>query len=135
MFVFLRNDGMKVKHVLKFYFTAAAADERLDRLILKRATSVGGGRDAYECAERVAELVEKKMALGDFYRFLDGVMRAFSESERGVLREYAFSPREAREGEKAREAHRLAVAFARRIKGCGERFREGIAAMRDFCFW
>lgn len=96
---------MKVKHVLKFYFTAGAAEERLDRLILKRATSIGGGRDAYECAERVAELVEKKMALGAFYRFLDGVMRAFSESERGVLREYAFSPREAREGEKIGRAH------------------------------
>ena len=126
---------MKVKHVLKFYFTACAAEERLDRLILKRATSIGGGRDAYECAERVAELVEKKMALGAFYRFLDGIMRAFSESERGVLREYAFSPREAREGEKAREAHRLAVAFARRIRGCLKRYGEGIAAMCEVCFF
>lgn len=79
--------------------------------------------------------MEKKMALGAFYRFLDGVMRAFSESERGVLREYAFSPREAREGEKAREAHRLAVAFARRIRGCLKRYGEGIAAMCEVCFF
>lgn len=126
---------MKVKHVLKFYFTAGDAEKRLDRLILKRAVSCGGGRDAYECAERVAGLVEKKMALGEFYRFLDGAMRPFSVDEREVLRRYAFSPRMAMEGDLPREAHRLAVAFARRIRGCGGRYGEGIAAMCEVCFF
>lgn len=132
-FITAEADKMKVKAILKFYFTAEEAFANVDRLIYKNAFSVSATRGAYDCAEEVANLIYKKGALAELWNFLDGVIKKFSDGERDVLGAYALSPRMRRDD--GREEHRLAVAFARRIKGCGERFREGIAAMRDFCFW
>lgn len=133
MFAFCRQYGkMKVKAILKFYFTAEEAERRLDRLIYKKAFSVNAARGAYECAEEVAELVSKKGELCSLWSFLDGAVAKFSEGERETLRNYALSPRQ--KGERGREAHRLAVAFARRIRGGAQAYSEGLKVMAELCF-
>lgn len=132
---------MKVKAILRFYFTAERVEAMLDRLIYKKALSVSAGRGAYECAEEVAELVEKKGELCEFAVFLGRALSKFSARELEVLKRYAFSPRRSEVeivqegGDGAAEAHRLAVAFARRIRGGAEKYSDGMRVAAEFCFW
>ena len=118
---------MKVKKLLRFYFTAAKAEKLLGDLILHKAVRAEFARGAEEGAEEVAELVEKKAAMCGFYRRLDGVMNTFCERERAELQSYAFAA-----GGRESEQHRLAVAFARRIRGKIGADDGGLAAAMEF---
>lgn len=125
---------MNVKKVLKFYFTADRAERLIDALIARRAYAFDFTRCAERCAEEVACLVHKKGEMCRFYNYVDGAAETFTAEERGVLRRYALLRGKRPVGEEGREMHRLAVAFARRIRGCGEHFAEGIAAAMEFSF-
>lgn len=120
---------MKLKAILKFYFKPEEAEARFNRLICCKAYSVNSSRGAYDCAVAVAELLHKKGELCALWGFLNGAAEKFTEGELKTLKEYAFSPR--RRGSEGRETHRVAVAFARRIKGVTERFAEGFKVMEE----
>lgn len=117
---------MKVKKLLRFYFAADGALRFIDNLIMARAAKIEFYRSAEECAAKVAELVEKKAAICNFYALLDGEMEQFTERERGVLRRYASG------SGRDREEHRLAVAFARRLRGRISAEDGGLAAAMEF---
>lgn len=119
---------MKVKKLLRFYFTAESAVRLIDNLIIRKAVRAEFCRGAEECAEEVAELVSKKADMCDFYRCIDGVMNMFCEGERAVLENYAMS------NTKGREEHRLAVAFARKMRGLIGADDKGLAAAMEFSF-
>ena len=104
----------------------------MNRLITKKAFSVNAARNAFDCAEEVAELVCKKSQLCALWGFLDRAAEVFGEGELGILKHYAFSPRSG--GEEGRAERRLAVKFARRIRGgAGER-AEGRKWWGGLCF-
>ncbi len=120
---------MRLKAILKFYFKPEEAETRLNRLICHRAYSLNSSRGAYDCAVAVAELLHKKGELCVLWGFLNGAAEKFSDGELEKLKEYAFAPR--RRGSEGREMHRLAVAFARRIRGGTERFAESFRVMEE----
>ncbi len=125
---------MKVKKLLKFYFNAGRAEKLIDRLIYKKATSVNFARPADDCAEEVAELVKKKAEMCAFYGFLKGAVSAFSEEEMKELKRYSVSGSAAFGKDEGRAVRRLALKLARRLKGCSEKYSEGIAAAFDLSF-
>ncbi len=125
---------MNVKKVLKFYFGADRAEGLLDRLILKKAYSADCTRGAQQCAEEVAKLVQAKCEMCRFYGFIDRVLARLNERERGVLEKYATRSAASLAPEECREAHRLSVAFARRIKGCSEKFAAGLRIALCYSF-
>lgn len=122
---------MKVKKLLKFYFTAERAERLIDNLICKKASSVSFTRSACDCAEEVADLVKKKAEMCAFYFYVSGVLNLFSEEERQTLKKYAFGRTDACDETELRTARRLALKLARRLRGCSEKYSEGIAAAFD----
>ena len=124
---FMDGREMKVKKLLRFYFTAERAERLLDDLIISKAVRAEFARGAQDCAEEVAALVKKKADMCAFYGCLEGVMNTFREGERAVLENYAL-----RAGGRDGESHRLAVAFARRLKGKITLYDEGLAAAMEY---
>ncbi len=125
---------MKVKTILKFYFTAEETLGRLDGLIYKKAFSVNWARSAGDCAEEVAGLVRKKGELCWLARSVGDIVRTFGEGEVKALRRYALGAGRP-SAEERRENHRLAVAFARRANRAADSWREGLEAAAEYVFF
>ena len=121
---------MKVKTLLKFYFMPERAEERLNRLICRKAFAAYSARGALRCAEEVAELVRKKGELCSLWGFLDGAARRCADGELETLKVYALS---GQRGAGA-EGRRLAAAFARRVRGGSARHGEGLGLMSELDF-
>lgn len=126
--VYAGSAAMKIKILLRFYFSAGSLNDALDRLITHLAVSSGldiyGGCAAY--AECIFGIVEVKQKLSELWGRLDGVLQKMTERDRRTLRRYA-ALRTGVKGEEKREIHRAAVKFARRagglVSGGGEFYR------------
>lgn len=120
--------AMKIKNLLRFYFSAGSLNDALDRLITHLAVSSGldtyGGCELY--AERISAIVADKQKLSELWARLDGVISNMTERDRQTLKAYAALRVGAKGGEK-KEFHRAAVKFARRagglVAGGGEVFK------------
>lgn len=110
--------AMKIKFLLRFYFSAGSLNDALDKIITHLAVSSGldiyGGCARY--AERIFDIVETKRKLSCLWERLDGVLQKMTERDRQTLKNYA-ALRTGVKGEEKREIHRAAVKFARRAGG------------------
>lgn len=77
---------LKLKKVLRFYFSADKLERTINGLIMKYACAA----DCQSSAERICTLIEEKIELSVFWNYIDGIMRGLSDEERNSLREYAF---------------------------------------------
>ncbi|MCM1438131.1 MAG: hypothetical protein NC131_02810 [Roseburia sp.] len=109
---------MKIKNLLRFYFSAGSLNDALDSIITRIAISSGsdfyGGGAAY--AERISDLIDDKRVLSGLWARLDKVISGMTERDRQTLKRYA-SLRSGVAADEKREIHRAAVKFARRAGG------------------
>ena len=125
---------MKVKRLIKFYFSAESLNKTLDNLIatvaLKSDEWVGNGE---KCAEKICGLISAKDRLQELWAYLDGVMEKLTLRDRDVLRLYGGL----RVGikrfpvDEAREIRRAAVKFSRHAVNVG-RFTEGVRLVNSY---
>ena len=109
---------MKIKTLLRFYFSAGSLNEALDNLITRLAVTSGldiyGGGAAY--AERISDIGADKQSLSELWGRLDGIISKMTERDRLTLKSYAALRTGVKGGEK-KEIHRAAVKFTRRAGG------------------
>ena len=109
---------MKIKRLLRFYFSAGSLNRALDNIITRLALS--SGQDVYsgceEYFDKICKLLEDKRRLGELWARLDGVLGNMTEGDRAALKLYAAA-RVGVKGDEKREIHRAAVKFARRAAG------------------
>lgn len=107
---------MKVKRILRFYFSAEKLNSAVDNLILKRACAPCA--DGREGAERICGLIGEKQELQRFWGYLDGIIGKLAKEDIRSLGEYAAI----RCGVKSLEREdnlrlkRAVVKFTRRVK-------------------
>ncbi len=118
---------MKVKMLLRFYFSAQRIDAAINNLIFTQARApsafVGGGEAAME---KIIYLIADKDALGDLWAYLHQVMTAFVQDEQ-VLRAYAFR----RKREDALLTRRVVMRFRRHAWGYA-RFSEALKILPQY---
>lgn len=109
---------MKIKLLMKFYFSAGSLNGALDNIITNLA--LAAGRDVYAGCEKyfgkISRVVEDKRTLQELWARLDGILGKMTEKDRAALRGYAAA-RGCVKGEVKKEIHRAAVKFARRAAG------------------
>lgn len=125
---------MKIKRLLKFYFSADSLERAFDKLIVARACSSGANlADGAECAEYLIELIWEKSELQRLWAYLDGVIAGLSERDCRTLRTYS----QMRYGltsvdaERRKEIRRAAVKFRRRARRT-EDFYAGVALVGKY---
>lgn len=114
---------MKVKGILRFYYSAESLERAIDNLILKTACA-SGGRDGIADAEKVCALIGEKAELSRLWNYLDSAVAPLTERDKKSLEEYAAM----RCGlsklgcEERKEIRRALVKFTRRVR-----------RLNDFC--
>lgn len=127
MFVFVRfyfggtrlgRAEVKIKKLLRFYYSADSLNKALDNLIMRLALAAGedvfSGCGRY--AERIASVIDVKQKLGGLWARLDEIISAMTEGDRLTLKKYA-SMRVGPGCADKKEIHRASVKFARRAGG------------------
>ncbi|MDE7214893.1 MAG: hypothetical protein K2N68_03560 [Clostridia bacterium] len=122
---------MKVKRVLKFYYSAEKLNETLDKTITRLALrSADYSEKAESFAEKICKVIETKKNFAALYGYLNEIMCGFCESEIKTLEYYA----KLRKGiltlpdGTRREVKRVVTKFTRKCRGL-ERFKEGLKAV------
>lgn len=119
---------MKIKMLLKFYFTAEALNEQLDKLITYNACRAAEG-----CFEKITDLIEDKRALCNLMNYLESVFDKLTNEDRAVLESYArmrvgiLSLRD----ELRREIKRAVMKFTRKLNYIG-RHEEEICVLKKY---
>lgn len=125
---------MKSKRILKFYFFADGLNGALDNYIMKLAVSSGDPvRGGEYFARKICSIIEEKSALGELWQYLDGVLGAFSKSEKRILRFYGATRRGISSFTQAerREIKRVTVKFSRHAAGLA-RFAQGLELLGKY---
>ncbi len=129
-----KDKEMKLKRVLKFYFSAEKLNRALDDIITRNAlASADFTVSAKYCAEKICKVIETKKSLSALYGYIDGVMCGFKDGEKKALGYYASLktgilalPDDAR-----REIKRVLSKFSRRSGGI-LRFGDGLCAVNAY---
>ena len=109
--------NIKLKRVLRFYFSAGSLNVALDNIITRLASTswqdVCGGEHTFD---RVNTLIEVKEELKEFWARLNGVMEKFPRPDFEALKKYAslrtgVAPSDKEERQKI---HSALVKFRRR---------------------
>lgn len=125
---------MNGKRLLKFYFGADGLNRALDNIMIKHAMSSGDylrGGEYY--AEKIFAVISAKDELSKLWRYLDGVIASFKDSEKKVLKFYGGM----RGGiaklsqEERREIKRVTVKFSRRARSV-ERFESAVNLVKKY---
>ncbi len=122
-----KGRAVKIKHLMRFYFSAGSLDRAFDNIITRLALSAG--QDTYAGCEKyfdkICKICEDRRKLSQLWARLDGVISNMTERDRATLKYYAAVRTKIKDGDK-KEIHRAAVKFARRagglLKGGGELF-------------
>ena len=125
--VHAKGRAVKIKSLMRFYFSAGSLNRALDNIITRLALS--SGQDVYagceEYFDKIVKVLSDKRSLGELWARLDGVMSNMTERDRAALKFYAAA-RCGVKGDEKKEIHRAAVKFARRAAGllrsCSELF-------------
>lgn len=123
--VHAKGRAVKIKSLMRFYFSAGSLNRALDNIITRLALS--SGQDTFagceEYFDKICKVLEDKRSLSELWARLDGVLCNMTERDRATLKFYAAA-RGGVKGEEKREIHRAAVKFARRadslLKSCSE---------------
>ncbi|MDE6557999.1 MAG: hypothetical protein K2K39_02720 [Clostridia bacterium] len=106
---------MKIKKLLRFYYSAGSLNGALDNIIMHVALSAGGdtfsGCEAY--ADKIADIIGAKAKLADLWARLNTVLCDMTDRDVKALKRYA-ALRTGVDGEEKREIHRAVVKFTRR---------------------
>lgn len=120
-----KGRAVKIKQLMRFYFSAGSLNRALDNIITRLA--LASGQDVYagceEYFDRICRVVEDKRKLSELWARLDGVLCNMTVRDRETLKFYAEA-RTGIKGDMKREIHRAAVKFARRAAGLLKSFGE-----------
>lgn len=121
---------LKVKALLRFYFSADALERHLNNLIYKRALRSFAGSCAAE-AEEVIGIISAKEELSLLWDYLDGVLSAMPPEDVSVLKGYARMRRGIARlsAEEQRAVRRAAVKFTRRAGRGLVRYRRAVCIL------
>ncbi len=114
---------MKIKRLLKFYFSADELEYALNRLINWYALRSVNGEECDEIIDRILAVTDDKYGLSVLWNALDGAVSKLTEADRETLARYAamrVGVNHLADGER-REIHRAVVKFSRRAKSAIER--------------
>ncbi len=123
---------MRIKNVLRFYYSADSLERAIDNLITGRAyNSAGSGGE--ECAEKICELIGEKSELSVLYNYLDGVITTLPEAERCALENYAVLRGGVKQlgEERIKLLKRAVMKFVRRARRLAS-FKEGLALVGKY---
>lgn len=125
---------MKLKRILRFYFSAERLNGMMDKLIAEAARrTFNQSGNCLANAEKICAIIADKISLCNLYDYLDGVMRGLSEGEREALCGYALSRRglsKLESGER-RKIRRAAVKFVRHAAYIGS-YSAGIETLKRY---
>ena len=109
---------MKIKQLMRFYFSAGSLNKALDNIITRLALS--SGLDVYsgceEYFDKISKVTEDKRQLSELWARLDNILCNMTERDRETLKTYAAARGGVKDEDK-KEIHRAAVKFARRAGG------------------
>ena len=110
--------NMKVKRVLRFYFSADSLETAFDNLIMNNACKSVQPYSGEIIAEKIFALIEEKEELSRLYSYLDGVISGITVEDRCALESYALMRCGIKrlDEEKRREIKRAAMKFTRRAR-------------------
>ena len=119
--------AVKIKNIMRFYYSAGSLNRALDNIITRLALS--SGLDVYagceEYFDKINKVTEDKRKLSELWARLDEILGKMTERDRAALKRYAAARVGIKGGEK-KEIHRAAVKFSRRagglLKSCGEQY-------------
>ncbi|MDE6442547.1 MAG: hypothetical protein K2L12_07355 [Clostridia bacterium] len=112
---------MKIKEMLRFYFSAEKINSHIDRQILKYACNPEV--DALDGAERISALIDEKGKLKKLWAYLDGVAGGLKSEEFDALKSYSAM----REGLK-----KLGGDEIKRIRSAGTKFMRHARRLDSF---
>lgn len=116
--VHAKGRAVKIKQLMRFYFSAGSLNRALDNIVTRLAMS--SGQDVYagceEYFDKICKVLEDKRSLSELWARLDGVLCNMTERDRATLKFYAAA-RVGVKGDEKKEIHRAAVKFARRAGG------------------
>lgn len=109
---------MKVKKILRFYFSADALEKAFNNLIIDNACKSVQPYSGEFYAEKILCLLEEKGELSRLWNYLDGVISGISGEDRGALESYALMRIGIKklDEEKRRGIRRAAMKFTRRAR-------------------
>lgn len=133
---------MNYKQLLNFYFNAEALNGAMDGLAMRFATSSADGvKGCGYYAEKICRVIEAKVAMGELWNFLDGVLSSVTQEDRRVLSLYSQRRGRVSRGEHAAGAisnedekalHRVLMKFSRRVSGRLHRFAEQVNVLKNY---
>lgn len=104
---------VKIRGILRFYFSADSLERAFENLILRRACNPY--RDGFETAEKICGLIDEKIELEKLWSYLNVILNSFSEEEKLRLRSYALR-RRGEGGKDGRAENSAVVKFSRRAR-------------------
>lgn len=110
--------NLRVKKILRFYFSAESLERAFNNVIINNACSYADSYGGDYYAERICNLIEEKQQLSGLWGYLDGVMGGLTATERAVLEGYAelrYGIKNLSDGRR-REIKRVCMKFTRRAK-------------------
>ena len=120
---------MKPKKILRFYFGADSLERAFDNLITGAAFDFGS--DTLKTCEKLCVVIGEKMKLERLWAYLDGILSAFSDGEREVLKKYSARRDVPLTDSEKREAKRVVIKFTRRARRLGE-FEDSFPILKKY---
>ena len=123
---------MRLKRILRFYFSADSLNFAMDRLIKRLAIrsqeSLGSA-----CAERMCDVIGEKSKLSKLWGYIDTVLDTLSGGERRVLQDYSKMRTGIKglEDDRRREIRRVCMKFTRHARRL-EYFAEGLSILGKY---
>ena len=118
---------MKVKKILRFYFSADSLNAAFDNLIINKACAPYA--DGLDTAERLCSVIGDKIQLERLWAYLDGILSGFSEEERTTLLRYSARGHQIAGDSKA--VKRAVIKFTRRARRL-EEFDASIEILKSY---
>lgn len=118
---------MKLKRILRFYFSADSLNKAFDNLILNKACAPYA--DAQDTAEKLCAVIDDKIRLERLWAYLDGVLSGLTDGESQTLLKYSARSAAVKSGD--REVKRVVIKFTRRARRLAE-FEEDIAVLKNY---
>lgn len=129
---------MKIKLLLRFYFSAEKLNGALDNVILLLAEKSASecGRGEYY-AEKICAVIYEKARLAELYRYLEKIMSKFNLNDFNVLKFYALTRCGVKRfpAEICRKIKSAAVKFTRKARFIENYEKEVKIAGKYYCLF
>lgn len=131
MFVLNGSIILKVKRLLRFYYSVRSLERAFDNLIMKFACTPCG--DGEKGAEKILKIIAEKCELSKLWNYIDGVVVKLSPEERRALKTYAALRCGVKklDDERRKTLRRSVMKFTRHARRI-ESFCEGIRLVNKY---